>query len=63
MWLLATAAAVALLANLVTYPHAPQNAPQPVASPACLAGLDTLEALTATPSGALLGEVETACGK
>jgi hypothetical protein len=54
-WLLVVAAA-AWLALMLTVPP-------PGESPACLAGLDTLESLAVTPSVSLLDEVEAACGR
>jgi hypothetical protein len=55
LWLL-TGAAIALWVSIVLTWVPPAN------SPACSAGLDTLEALPATPGLALLDEVEAACG-
>ena len=55
MWLLAATAVVLWLALVLAWSP-------PASSPACLAGLDTLEALPSTPSAAFVDEVEVACG-
>jgi hypothetical protein len=55
-WILIAAALTIWLALVLMVP--PLGA-----SPACVNGLDTLEALAATPSVALLDEVEAACGR
>jgi hypothetical protein len=57
MWLVLTIAAMAWVTFLVTHVAPPS------ASSACLAGLDTLEALPSTPTVQLLDEVEAACGR